>query len=69
MEKPVEDLDVRVLAQKESMFFPDDLDCVKLLTEWVSKQQGIICDLDLTLYCYDERVCENVMLEYGVCLT
>ena len=23
--------------------------------EWTSRQFGIICDLDLTIYCYDER--------------
>jgi hypothetical protein len=57
MEKPTEEPEIKSLAQKESIYFPDDLDCVKLLIEWVSKQQGIICDLDLNLYCYDERVC------------
>jgi hypothetical protein len=56
MEKPAEDLEVKSLAQKESLFFPDDLDCAKLIIEWISKQQGIVCDLDLNLYCYDERV-------------
>jgi hypothetical protein len=57
MEKPTEEPEINSLSQKESIYFPDDLDCVKLLIEWVSKQQGIICDLDLNLYCYDERVC------------
>lgn len=56
MEKPVDEADIKVLAQKEHMYFPDDLDCARLVIEWISKQQGIVCDLDLNLYCYDERV-------------
>lgn len=56
MEKPAEEVEARVLAQKECMYFPDDLDCARLVLEWISKQQGIVCDLDLQLYLYDERV-------------
>ena len=56
MEKTVEEIEVKYLAQKESLYFPDDLDCAKLVIEWISKLQGVICDLDLNLYCYDERV-------------
>jgi hypothetical protein len=56
MEKHIEDPEVKILAQKESMFFPDDIESVRLVIEWISKQQGIACDLDLLLYCFDERV-------------
>ena len=56
MEKLAEDIEVKSLAPKESIYFPDDLDCARLVIEWISKQQGIVCDLDLNLYCYDERV-------------
>lgn len=52
----MEEIEVKYLAQKESLYFPDDLDCAKLVIEWISKLQGVICDLDLNLYCYDERV-------------
>ena len=47
---------MRILAQKEHMYLPEDVDCARLVLEWISKQQGIVCDLDLTLYLYDERV-------------
>lgn len=36
--------------------FPVDVDGVRIKVEWVSKQQGIICDLDLNAFFYDERV-------------
>jgi hypothetical protein len=52
----VEDDDVPNLEIRENFFFPPDFDNVKLMIEWVSKQQGIICDLDINMYCYDERV-------------
>jgi hypothetical protein len=64
MEKPAEEVEVKSLAQKESLFFPDDLDCAKLIIEWISKQQGIVCDLDLNLYCYDERVSNLPFFSY-----
>lgn len=46
----------QILEAKESYYFPEDYDCIKMVVEWVSKQQGIICDLDLNMFCYDERV-------------
>lgn len=51
-----EDDDVPNLEIRESFYFPPDFDNIKLMIEWVSKQQGIICDLDVNMYCYDERV-------------
>jgi hypothetical protein len=53
---PVEETECLKLDIKESYFYPPDFDSVKLMIEWVSKQQGIICDLDVNVYCYDERV-------------
>jgi hypothetical protein len=36
--------------------FPVEVDGIRLSISWVSKQQGIMCDLDLTALIYDERV-------------
>ena len=33
-----------------------DVDNLRFAVEWNAKIFGIICDLDLILYCYDERV-------------
>ena len=51
-EPVIPSLDVR-----ESFTYPEDFDCIKLMVEWVSKQNGLVSDLDLNMYCYDERVC------------
>jgi len=36
--------------------FPSDVDGTKIIVSWMSKQQGVICDLDLNALVYDERV-------------
>ncbi|RYG68910.1 hypothetical protein EON64_04060 [archaeon] len=36
--------------------FPEQLEGIRLNVQWTSKQQGIICDLDLNAFMYDERV-------------
>ncbi len=36
--------------------FPIEVDGIRISISWVSKQQGIMCDLDLTALVYDERV-------------
>jgi hypothetical protein len=43
-----------ILASKQSYHFDDEFEHSKITIEWVTKQQ-VICDLDLTLFCYDER--------------
>jgi hypothetical protein len=35
--------------------FPSDVNCVRLTAEWTSKPHSI-CDLDLEVHLYDERV-------------
>ncbi len=67
-EKPSdnEENECPTLDIKECFYFPPDFDCIRLMVEWVSKQQGIICDLDLNLYCYDERV--RLMILKEICL-
>ena len=35
--------------------FTSDVDTTRFTVEWTSKY-GMICDLDLHVYCYDERV-------------
>ena len=35
--------------------FGGDSNVVKFTAEWATKQFGVICDLDLNAYCYDER--------------
>lgn len=54
MEK-AEDIEVPVLGIKDEFAFPGDHECISLNIEWTSKLQGIICDLDLNVLCYDER--------------
>ena len=44
------------MAPKDNYYFPDDLESVRMVVEWIGKQQGITCDLDVILYCFDERV-------------
>ena len=34
---------------------PEDHNCVRFDVEWTTKSYGLICDLDLVVYCYDER--------------
>lgn len=47
---------IPMLEVRESFNFPEDFDCIKLMIEWISKQNGLVSDLDLNMYCYDERV-------------
>ncbi len=39
-----------------SYIFPPEIDGIRITVQWVSKQQGIMCDLDLNALMYDERV-------------
>lgn len=55
-----EEADCKCLDVKECFYFPSDFDSIRLMIEWTSKQQGIICDLDVNVYCYDERVSEKL---------
>lgn len=41
--------------QNGTFIFPHDLETVKIGVKWVSKQAGVIADLDLNAYLYDER--------------
>ena len=36
--------------------FPVEIEVVRFKVEWLCNSYGIICDLDLTVYCFDERV-------------
>jgi WD40 repeat protein/Ca2+-binding EF-hand superfamily protein len=47
---------VPLLDETTSKFiFPDDQKALRFDVEWTTKSFGLICDLDLNVYCYDER--------------
>lgn len=46
---------VPVVALGETYDFAERDKVVRFQVEWTSKSFGIICDLDLNIYCYDER--------------
>jgi WD40 repeat protein len=46
---------IPVLAINEPYLFSGANKVVKFQVEWTSKSVGIICDLDMNVYCYDER--------------
>jgi len=46
---------VPVLALNDTYDFTERDKVVRFQVEWTSKSFGIICDLDLNIYCYDER--------------
>lgn len=58
-----------VVEAQGTFAFQSDLQGVRLAVSWVSKQQGIICDLDLNAFFYDERVstiADNIPAELTV---
>ena len=51
------DAEIPQLDPPNSFELPEDVDNLRIHTEWTSKVYGIICDLDMSLHFYDERVC------------
>ena len=49
--------EVPILALNQTRIypFPEDVACTRLTVEWTSKPHSI-CDLDLEIHLYDERV-------------
>lgn len=47
--------EVPMLNPKDMKDVPSDYESMRLHVGWATKQNGIMCDLDLNLYCYDER--------------
>jgi hypothetical protein len=45
-----------VLLQNEHFCFPDEVECVRLYADWEIRNVGINCELDLVVYCTDDRV-------------
>jgi hypothetical protein len=45
-----------VLLQNEHFRFPDEVECVRLYADWEIRNVGINCELDLVVYCCDDRV-------------
>ncbi len=45
-----------VLKQGEQYTFAPDIDNIKMLIKWTTRQIGMICDLELMVFMYDERV-------------
>jgi hypothetical protein len=44
------------MDQNDSYIVPEDVDCIRVIVEWTSKSFGMVCDLDLKVYFFDERV-------------
>ena len=53
------------LNQHEPFPIPSDVDCLRFTVEWTSKSHSI-CDLDLEILFYDERV-SRLMYVPNVC--
>lgn len=45
-----------ILLQTEHFRFPDEVECVRLYADWEIRNVGINCELDLVVYCCDDRV-------------
>ena len=46
---------VPTLEERGTFEVPIDHNCLRFDVEWQTKSYGLICDLDLVVYCYDER--------------
>ena len=44
------------LESKQVVDLDSDVNSIRVSVEWIVKVFGLICDLDLIIYCYDERV-------------
>ncbi len=49
-------VDIPMIEPSHVYTFPSDVDGINIQVTWATKQQGIICDLDLNVLTYDERV-------------
>ena len=56
------------LGLNESFYFTNKVTGIRLAVEWISTN-GIICDLDLYILLYDERVRNNNFLSIPLSLT
>ena len=45
-----------ILHQNEEFRFAEDVECIRLYAEWEIRNVGINCELDLVVYCCDDRV-------------
>lgn len=48
--------DIPSLEPNGTFDFHPETEGVRVTVSWTSKQQGIVCDLDLNAFFYDERV-------------
>eukprot|EP01038_Epipyxis_sp_PR26KG_P009407 gene9407-12668_t len=55
MSRKIEEPEPPSLEISESYFFAEEVESVRLMIEWLSKDLTISTGLDLVLYCYDER--------------
>lgn len=51
-----EEVEAPYIEPYETFTCGGDIDGIRLTASWTSKQQGVICDLDLNAFLYDERV-------------
>lgn len=51
------------IKQGEQYTFSSDIDNVKMLMKWTTRQIGMICDLELMVFMYDERVSNFTVVE------
>eukprot|EP01035_Chromulina_nebulosa_P018163 gene18163-23821_t len=52
---PTNIYDIPVIDIGEVFYLDEDVNNLRLNVEWITKLYGIVCDLDLTVYCYDDR--------------
>lgn len=48
--------DTTSIQPNETFVIPSEIESVRVYVKWQAKQQGIVCDLDLLVFLYDERV-------------
>ena len=45
-----------LLQQNQEYRFPNEVECIRLYVDWEIRNVGINCELDLVVYCCDDRV-------------
>ena len=45
-----------ILHQNQEYRFPDEVECIRIYADWEIRNVGINCELELVVYCCDDRV-------------
>ena len=49
-----------LLHQNQEYRFPDEVECIRIYADWEIRSVGINCELDLVVYCCDDRVSDSM---------